>query len=112
MVIPSYVASARPRQLRGPAFQEWYSTHHSVSNLDTTITALKATSGSLTKRAVGDALPVLFEPSVRVEDGGVFSPDFRHPSENIVLIADDVASVWGQSGLAQLLPREEVERTS
>lgn len=69
-------------------------------------------SGSLTKRAVRDALSVLFEPSVGIKDGSVLSPDFRHPREDIVLIADDVASVWGQSGLAQLLPREEAKRTS
>lgn len=94
MVIPSYVASARPRQLRGPAFQEWYSIHHSISNLDTT-TTLETASSSLTERAVGNALPILFEPSVRVEDSGVFSPNFRHPSENVVLITDDVPSVCG-----------------
>lgn len=81
--------------------------HIIVNNFDPAIISLKVTRGSLTKRAERDALPVLFEPSVRVENGGIFSPDLRHPRENIVLIADDVASVSGQSGLAQLLPREE-----
>jgi hypothetical protein len=66
----------------------------------------------LTESTVGDALPVLFEPSVGVEDGGVFSPYFGHPGENIVLIADNVASVWSQSRSAQLMSREKIELTS
>jgi hypothetical protein len=96
MVIPSYVASARPRQLRGPAFQEWYSIHRSVRNSfegEKISCLFPGWAFQLTERTVGDALPVLFEPSVRVEDASVFSPDLRHSSEDIVLVADNVASV-------------------
>lgn len=48
----------------------------------------------LTERAIGDALSILLEPSVRIEDGCVLSPDFGHAREDIVLITNNVASMW------------------
>lgn len=94
MAIPSYVASARPRQLRGPAFQEWYSTIQKVSSFKLNKgTPFVAVTTELTERAIGYRVTVLGEPSAGIEYGSVFPPNFRHSSEDKVLITNDVASI-------------------
>ena len=81
-VIPSYVASARPKQLLGPAFQEWYSNGFQSGR-----------GAVLTEGAVRDAVAVLLEPSTGIERGGVFSPDLRHAGHDPVVPRNQVAPV-------------------
>lgn len=101
MVIPSYVARGRPRQERGPAFQAWYSGEGGglaweclrcarLGRLRKDGAAMRVGLTEGTKRY---ALAILLEPSVGVEDGGVFSPDLRHACHYVVLVANYVASV-------------------
>ena len=88
IAMPSYVASALPRQLRGPAFQEWYSAHPVM--LVEPRKGAQTTGFCLTEWTVCDFLPILVIPSIWVKYSGIFSPDFRHPRQNVILIANNI----------------------